>query len=141
MDIGLAQAILNLNLVEWFLNPLQELINKGGAVEAFVGQEMIAYGNPYVDNDLYYWHRDTRTGKAEVDYVIQQGENIIPVEIKGAKVQLLKAFICFLKLIRSHLMEFASQRIITLLWASYTLIHCMLSQNFLPEEMKKCLAQ
>ena len=41
IDVALAQTILGSKINEWFLNPLEELINKGSIVEAFVGQELL----------------------------------------------------------------------------------------------------
>ena len=32
---------------------------------------------------LHYWQREKAGSNAEVDYVVQQGENIVPVEIKA----------------------------------------------------------
>jgi uncharacterized protein len=97
LDAGLCQTALKLDIAEWFLNPIETLINKGSIVEAFVGQEMLAYGNPFIDNHLYYWHRDIPQSQAEIDYVIQQGNNIVPVEVKGGSGKTLKSFHIFLE--------------------------------------------
>lgn len=96
LDVGLSQALLKLDLTQWFLNPLQEFINKGQLVEAFVGQELIAYSPSYVKNELYYWQRQTRTSQAEVDYVLQEGESIIPVEVKSGSGSTLRSLQLFL---------------------------------------------
>ncbi|MBM3410449.1 MAG: DUF4143 domain-containing protein, partial [Bacteroidetes bacterium] len=32
---------------------------------------------------LYYWHREAKNSKAEVDYVVQRQDRIVPVEVKA----------------------------------------------------------
>ncbi len=97
LDIGLTQTVLSLNLPDWFLNPRATLINKGAIVEAFVGQEMLAYADPFITAELFYWHRESPTSQAEIDYVIQQKNSIIPVEVKGGSGRALKSMHLFLE--------------------------------------------
>lgn len=96
LDVGLAQAVLGLDLANWFLNPLVELVNKGAIVEAFVGQELLAYTNPAKTAALYYWHRQAPSSIAEVDYLIQQKDTIIPIEVKGGHGTTLRSMHSFL---------------------------------------------
>lgn len=97
LDVALCQAILGLNLASWFLNPQQQFINKGEIIEAFVGQEILAYANPHAKQQLYYWQRNAPNSNAEVDYLVQKGENIIPVEVKGGAGSTLKSLHLFLQ--------------------------------------------
>lgn len=97
LDIGLSQAVLKLDLTQWFLNPLQEFINKGQLVEAFVGQELLAYSPSYIQGQLYYWQRETRTSQAEIDYILQEGECIVPIEIKPGTESTLRSLNFFLE--------------------------------------------
>ncbi|MBD3321026.1 MAG: DUF4143 domain-containing protein [Chitinivibrionales bacterium] len=46
---------------------------------------------------LYYWHRESRSSNAEVDYAIQQGNTIIPVEVKSGTTRHLKSMYRFLE--------------------------------------------
>lgn len=80
-----------------FLNPLAELVNKGPLVESFVGQELLAYGNPHKNGQLYYWHRETRTSQAEIDYAMQYGQEILPIEVKGGSGNSQKSLHLFLE--------------------------------------------
>jgi len=32
---------------------------------------------------LHYWQREKEGANAEVDYIVQQGEHIVPVEVKA----------------------------------------------------------
>ncbi len=97
IDVALAQYVLGLKTGSWMLKPLEEFVNKGELVEAFVGQELIAYGHPMHESQLYYWQRETRGAEAEVDYVIQQEAQVIPIEVKGGKGTAMKSMKLFLE--------------------------------------------
>jgi predicted AAA+ superfamily ATPase len=45
---------------------------------------------------MHYWHREERTSTAEVDYVIQVGSQIVPIEVKAGKTGRLKSIQIFL---------------------------------------------
>ncbi len=96
IDVALSQFMLDLNVGDWLLNPLEAFVNKGELVEAFVGQELLAYTHPRAKGQLYYWQREVRDSEAEVDYVIQQKSQIIPVEVKSGKGTTLKSMNLFL---------------------------------------------
>ena len=97
LDIGLAQRILGLDLKEWLLNPMQAFVNQGAITEAFVGQEMLAYADPFEKQKLYYWQQETSGSQAEVDYIIQLKGDIVPVEVKSGTTGHLKSLHAFLK--------------------------------------------
>lgn len=67
------------------------LINSGNLAEQFVGQELIAYTKPYERASLYYWEREKKGSEAEVDYVIEVGTHIIPIEVKAGKTGRLRS--------------------------------------------------
>lgn len=96
LDVGLNQAILGLELKDWFIDPSSTFINKGTLSENLIGQELLAYSNPTDKQQLYYWHREERASNAEVDYIILQNGNVIPIEVKsghGAGLQSLRLFL------------------------------------------------
>jgi len=97
LDVGLSQAILGLQPGNWLLQPTTFFINKGELVEAFVGQELLAYTHPIYEAELYYWHRRNIGGEAEIDYLIQENESIIPIEVKSGKGTTLKSMHVFLE--------------------------------------------
>jgi hypothetical protein len=66
-------------------------------VEAFVGQELLAYSRSLQKQQLYYWLRNERTAQAEVDYVIALKQSIIPIEVKSGVGSTLKSMHVFLK--------------------------------------------
>ncbi len=58
-----------------------ESLNKGAIVEMQTGLELIKNADKCQSSELYYWKR---TGaNAEVDYVIQKKDKIIPIEVKS----------------------------------------------------------
>jgi predicted AAA+ superfamily ATPase len=97
LDIALAQTILGISLKEWILNANQALINKGNIIEAMIGQELLALADPRFKQQLYYWQRMERSSNAEVDYLVQSQQNIIPVEVKSGKIGHLKSMHQFLE--------------------------------------------
>jgi predicted AAA+ superfamily ATPase len=99
LDIGLTQALLGLNLADWFLNGEKNLNNLGSIVEAFVGQELLAYSNPYQKYDLFFWLREAeaRNSTAEIDYLIQLKSQVIPIEVKSGKGSSLTSMLLFME--------------------------------------------
>ncbi len=97
LDCALAQTILGLDLKPWLLQPQKEFVNKGALIEAFLGQELLAYSNPVQRSGLYYWRRNTKGSEAEIDYVIQKDNHIIPIEVKGGLGSTLKSMHLFLE--------------------------------------------
>jgi len=96
LDVGLSQASLNLDITPWFIDPLATFINKGEIVEAFVGQEVLAYADPIIKNRIFYWHRENRNSQAEVDYLVQIKEHVVPIEVKAGTSLRIKSMHMFL---------------------------------------------
>jgi uncharacterized protein len=82
-DTGLFQNILGLNIAT-LLPDIKNIINKGTLAEQFWGLEFLKYQSPTIVPKLYYWHREKTNANAEVDYVVQQGVALLPVEIKSS---------------------------------------------------------
>ncbi len=135
LDVALAQSALGLDLAGWFLHPSQEFINKGALVEAFVGQEMLAYDQPYSKNTLYYWHKDAAAQQAEIDYLVQLKGEVIPVEVKAGLGRTIKSLHYFLEKHpnSSHGIRFSAQnysvheRVHS--WPLYAIAHVMGMEN------------
>jgi len=97
IDVALSQFVLNFKTGKWLFNPFEVFVNKGEIVEAFVGQELLAYELPMRKAQLYYWQSEVRGGEAEIDYVIQQESSIIPLEVKSGKGTALRSMRLFLE--------------------------------------------
>lgn len=96
IDIALTQSFLNADVKEWILNPRKSSILKGPLIEAFIGQEILAYQTPDKTGELFYWHREERSSTAELDYLISKGQEIIPVKVKSELGTNLKSLRLFL---------------------------------------------
>lgn len=97
LDVALSQAMLGLDLKSWFLDPEKEFVNKGALVEAFVGQELLAYASPLQKARLFYWRKNTPGSEAEVDYLIQRKAQVIPLEVKSGRGTSLASLHMFLE--------------------------------------------
>jgi hypothetical protein len=96
-DHGIFQRVLGLKLSEHILAEDFEVINKGFLAEQFAGTELIKYSSPLSKTQLYYWHREKQGSTAEVDYVIQKSDNLIPVEVKSGTQGKMQSLWQFLK--------------------------------------------
>jgi len=94
-DTGIFQRFVNLDLSELLLNTEISLVNKGAIAELYTGLELIK-AQPYNQApSLHYWQREKKGSQAEVDYVIELGNKIGPIEVKSGikgKMQSLRIF-------------------------------------------------
>jgi len=97
LDIGISQNLLGLDLPAWFLNPDKNLINRGPIVEAFVGQELLAYASPRSKNELYFWKREAKGALSEIDYVYDFKHEVLPIEVKSGHGTTLRSMHQFLE--------------------------------------------
>ena len=88
LDIGLVNHILKLRLID-----IENLItvNEGNLAEQFIGQQLLSLAPVYIDNQLYYWAREKRNAEAEIDFVIELKNSILPIEVKAGKAGSLKS--------------------------------------------------
>jgi predicted AAA+ superfamily ATPase len=95
-DTGIYQRFLRLNLSTLLLDEHIEQINKGALAEMFVGTELVKSHNNRLPAELYYWQREKEGSAAEVDYVIQQGQEIVPIEVKAGTKGAMQSMFLFL---------------------------------------------
>ncbi|MGB5156469.1 ATP-binding protein [Desulfobacterium sp. N47] len=95
IDIGFISAQLGL-ASDKRLKPDKIIFsNKGGVAEQFIGQQLRATQGPETDPQLFYWQRiGGRLG--EIDYIIQHGNNIIPIEVKSGAAGSMKSLHMFM---------------------------------------------
>lgn len=97
LDTGLFQRLLGLNISDIILSDDFEAINKGAIAEIFVGLELKKSVSCYRQNELYFWKREEKNSNAEVDYLIQQGEDIIPIEVKSGNKGSMRSMHLFIE--------------------------------------------
>lgn len=97
LDTGLCSVALGLSLNQF--NAVNEiiLINNGGIAEQVAGQMLRTINPPYIEPILYYWLREEKSSNAEIDYIIQHGNKIIPIEVKAGSTGGLKSLHLFMK--------------------------------------------
>jgi predicted AAA+ superfamily ATPase len=113
-DTGLYQRVLGLDTTHLLLSDDFKIVNRGAIAEIFVGLELLKSASCYDPKQLYCWAKEKTKGNAQVDYLIQVGERIYPIEVKSGSqgaMQSLRVFINEKKLtkgIRTSLENFCS---------------------------------
>jgi len=97
LDTGIFQRLLGLQLSDILLSDDFDLVNKGNIAEMYVGLELLKAASCYEQTQLYYWQREENNSRAEVDYVIQQNETIVPIEVKSGKQGKMQSLYLFMK--------------------------------------------
>ena len=96
-DPGIFQRLMGLDLEDYLLSDKFEAVNKGNLAEQFAGLELIKSESCYHNPSLYYWHREAKSSNAEVDYVLQISQNIIPIEVKAGTKGSMQSMFLFLR--------------------------------------------
>lgn len=95
-DTGIYQRILGLDIASLLWKNDFDVVNKGNIAELFVGLELLKSNDFYEKTALYYWHREAKNSQAEVDFVIQIQDKIIPVEVKAGTKGSMQSLYLFL---------------------------------------------
>jgi uncharacterized protein len=100
VDVGLASVHLGFSSLAF--RDLDAVIwaNKGGLAEQFVGQQLRCISPAFEDPKLFYWQR-TEGRQGEIDFMIQQGNRIIPLEVKAGSSGAMKSLHSFM--LQKHL--------------------------------------
>ncbi|MCF6268174.1 MAG: ATP-binding protein [Melioribacteraceae bacterium] len=96
IDIGLLHAINGI-YSETVKEKDLTIIFKGAVAEQFVGQEIITLKNNFIKPAMYYWAREAKNSSAEIDYLIELNNNVIPIEIKSGTTGRMKSMKLFLE--------------------------------------------
>ena len=96
LDIGLVHRAMHLDLELLLQEDLMQL-NRGALAEQFVAQELLAYSDRHEPRQLCYWMREKTGSSAEVDFVIQAGTKILPIEVKAGTTGRLRSLHLFME--------------------------------------------
>lgn len=108
VDVGLLSALTNLD-VKTILEKKQIFEEfKGAIAEQYVYQQLKSVD----DIPIFYWSNDSR--RSEIDFVIQHGEYVVPVEVRAVKN--LKA-----KSLNNFIQEYKSKKSVRTSLADYKL--------------------
>ena len=98
LDVGLCSALLGLTLDQLTVAKNISLINSGGVSEQVTGQILRTITPFYIDPSLYYWQRNEKGSNAEVDYLVQHQNKVVPLEVKAGSTGSLKSLHLFMSL-------------------------------------------
>jgi len=82
-DIGLYYRLCDLKPSTVLFEDERAFVNSCAAAEVLAGTELVAASSARRKPQLYYWQKERRTGNAEIDYIVQSDEGIVPIEIKA----------------------------------------------------------
>lgn len=95
LDVGLMNHLCGLAWTQISNLDERQLIHEGIIAEQFVAQHLAYLPHPYLLGGevpaLNYWLRQSRSQNAEVDFVMQMGALILPIEVKSGKSGSLKS--------------------------------------------------
>jgi len=103
LDVGLMSSALGLKLNELYLMDNIMTINKGDICEQFIGQHLLYLKEPYIEPELYFWHRQEKNATAELDFIHSINSKVIPIEVKSGKTGTLKSLHMFTKMKESEI--------------------------------------
>ncbi len=76
-------------------------VNRGSLAEIFVGLELLKAASCYTPQELFYWQRSANSGSlqsnAQIDFLVQKGSNIIPIEVKSGNQGSMQSLRLFMK--------------------------------------------
>ncbi len=91
LDVGLFATMCGLDAVTVTNQPELTLVNEGQLAEQLVGQELRACRPFNQEPALFTWIREAKNSNAEVDYVLQVGSRIVPVDVKAGATGRLRS--------------------------------------------------
>jgi predicted AAA+ superfamily ATPase len=113
LDTGIFQCVSGLDMSRLFVANDFKTVNRGAMAEMFTGLELMKNASPYSPFPLYFWQREKRQSSAQIDFLVQRGEQILPIEVKAGTqgtMQSLRMFMQEKKIergIRTSLENFA----------------------------------
>jgi len=122
LDVGLCCAALGLSYQHISEPNDITFINKGAIAEQVVGQLLRTIEPYYIEPSLYYWHRDEKGSQAEIDYIIQHGNKVVPIEVKAGAFGTLKSLHAFMTLKKYEKAVKISSALPSILKREYSLI-------------------
>jgi predicted AAA+ superfamily ATPase len=92
LDIGLCAHQLGLSIID-LPSPLNNdfISSKGGFCELLVTELLKAELPAHSNRSLYYWTREKNNSNAEVDFIVQYRDKIVPIEVKAGVTGTLKS--------------------------------------------------
>jgi predicted AAA+ superfamily ATPase len=110
LDVGLLQHALGFDWTKLDPDSDISLTKNGIFAEQFVAQELLAKRSSNKKYELFYWDRPIHGSDAEVDFLIEYQNNVIPLEIKSGLQGSLKSLHSYIREVNPDHAFIASQR-------------------------------
>ena len=91
LDVGLMSTACGFDAVVLERFPDLLRVNEGAMAEQFVGQELLGSLPLHREPALHFWMREARSSTAEVDYLIESGPLVVPLEVKAGRTGRLRS--------------------------------------------------
>ncbi len=101
VDSGLVNFFANIQ-IEYLRNADLLSTWRGYAAEQIVAQELRVVLDKHYRDEPYFWVRDKKGTNAEVDYVWQYGQHIIPIEVKAGTNAHLRSLHSYVNTSQEH---------------------------------------
>ena len=87
LDCGILNALSRTHST----TPSEVLHNEDDLAEQFIAQHLRYLGPNYLPPELYYWLREGKSNNAEIDFLFQHKNTIIPIEVKSGSTGKLRS--------------------------------------------------
>jgi predicted AAA+ superfamily ATPase len=115
-DTGIFLHILGIDKSKILIKNDFKTVNRGALAEIFTGLELLKSAKSHAQRQLYCWHREKAQSSAQIDYLIQKGSDIIPIEVKSGTQGGMKSLKLFMaeksisRGVRASLENFSTER-------------------------------
>ena len=96
LDCGLVNHLCGITRITLDELKTRLFINEGKIAEQFIAQHLTLLGRATSPATLTYWLREGRSVNAEVDFLVQLEQGVVPVEVKAGKSGSLKSLLQFI---------------------------------------------
>jgi len=96
-DTGIFLHILGIEMSDILLADDFNAVNRGALAEIFAGLELLKNSDTHAQRQLYCWHREKANSSAQIDYLVQRGSAIIPIEVKSGTQGGMKSLNLFME--------------------------------------------
>lgn len=91
LDVGLVGTAIGAGVIPLDAFRTGRFIHEGVLAEQFVAQQLLRSQDPAERPKLHYWQRGGSRNSAEVDFLIQREEKIVPIEVKAGTAGSLRS--------------------------------------------------
>lgn len=96
LDVGLLGVQLGLRITDLLDAGMWTRVNEGAVAEQWIGQHLLDLRPISQSPEVFYWVREKAGAMAEVDYLLAEGPQVIPLEVKAGSTLRAKSLQVFL---------------------------------------------